>query len=209
MRAICTGDVTTHSPHPPADGSLHIIDHLLSALCPFGIETDRQPTVTVQPEFSLSALCLERPFTVIHPGSGGKHKIWRIDRFAEVGQQLGKLGPLVITSGPADETTLHNLMPLLPEARFIDPLPLSDLAGLFASANLYIGNDSGPTHLAAAVGTPTLAIFGPTDHRIWRPRGTRVEILTAPQGTPPESRLESITVDQVLSVANRLISLKI
>ena len=181
---------------------------LLGALRPIGIETHRQPTVFL-PAPGASSTTFERPYSVIHPGSGGQHKIWPADRFAEVGNRLGEWGPVVITSGPADEGIIARLKPLLPDARFVDPLPLPDLAGLFASARLYIGNDSGPTHLAAAVGTPSIAIFGPTDPRTWQPRGARVEVLTAPSDIPPESRLESIEVDQVLKAANRLISMEI
>ena len=54
---------------------------------------------------------------------------------------------------------------------------LYELACWLASARLYIGNDSGITHLAAAVGTPVLALFGPTDPAIWAPRGPHVRVL--------------------------------
>ena len=55
---------------------------------------------------------------------------------------------------------------------------LYELARWLASARVYIGNDSGITHLAAAVGTPVVAIFGPTDPAVWAPRGERVSVLT-------------------------------
>ncbi|HNT87980.1 MAG TPA: glycosyltransferase family 9 protein, partial [Candidatus Hydrogenedentes bacterium] len=51
------------------------------------------------------------------------------------------------------------------------------IAGILAGARLYIGNDSGITHLAAAVGCPTVAVFGPTDPTVWAPRGARVHVV--------------------------------
>ena len=67
---------------------------------------------------------------------------------------------------------------------------LYDLACWLASARVYIGNDSGITHLAAAVGTPVVAIFGPTDPVVWAPRGKDISLVVG--------RLEDITVERVL-----------
>ena len=66
--------------------------------------------------------------------------------------------------------------PLCDAVRFDD---LYDLACWLATARLFVGNDSGITHLAAAVGTPVLAIFGPTDPAIWAPRGNHVRVVKA------------------------------
>jgi heptosyltransferase III len=68
---------------------------------------------------------------------------------------------------------------------------LHQLACWLASARVYIGNDSGITHLAAAVGTPVVAIFGPTDAAVWAPRGERVSVVSA-------GSLDAISVDAVL-----------
>jgi ADP-heptose:LPS heptosyltransferase len=67
------------------------------------------------------------------------------------------------------------------------------LAGWLARARIYIGNDSGITHLAAAVGTPVVAIFGPTDPAVWGPRGERVRVVSG--------KLEEIAVHRVLEAA--------
>lgn len=100
-------------------------------------------------------------FTVCHPGSGSREKRWPLPRFLEL------LGDPVVVTGPVGEE-----WPIAGDAalRVISP-SLMDLAALLAAAGAYAGNDSGPTHLAAALGTPTLAVFGPTDPAIWRPRG--------------------------------------
>jgi heptosyltransferase III len=109
-------------------------------------------------------------FAVIHPFSGSARKNWPLNRFREVAARLGL--PVRWCAGPHD--------PLPPEltsdaVRFEN---LYELACWLASAQLYIGNDSGITHLAAAVGTPVVAVFGPTDPVVWAPRGERVRVVS-------------------------------
>lgn len=101
-------------------------------------------------------------FAVIHPFSGSVRKNWPLDKFHRVAASLSRVMPVHWCAGPED--------PPLPGA--VQIANLYDLACWLARASLYIGNDSGITHLAAAVGTPVFAIFGPTDPGIWAPRGT-------------------------------------
>ena len=85
----------------------------------------------------------------------------------------------------------------LPEAqRFAR---LDELAAWLASASLYIGNDSGITHLAAAVGTPVIALFGASDPRVWAPRGANTSVIAA-------SSLEAIAVETVIEEAHRMLA---
>lgn len=107
---------------------------------------------------------------VIHPGSGGAKKNWPLERFEAVAAILKIQGRAVHWClGPAEA-----------EAGIVVPGPvleagsLVELGQALAAARLYIGNDSGITHLAAAVGCPTLAVFGPTDPAVWAPRGEHV-----------------------------------
>ena len=106
------------------------------------------------------------PFAVIHPFSGSARKNWPLEKFRALAQKLERLMPVRWCAGPDD--------PPLPGAVRIDDL--YELACWLAQAALYIGNDAGITHLAAAVGTPVLAIFGPTDPAIWAPRGPNVRV---------------------------------
>jgi ADP-heptose:LPS heptosyltransferase len=76
----------------------------------------------------------------------------------------------------------------LPGATRFDDL--YELACWLAAARVYIGNDSGPTHLAAAAGTPVVALFGASDPAVWAPRGPRVEIAAA-------ASLEAMPIDRV------------
>ncbi len=118
---------------------------------------------------------------VIHPGSGGRRKIWPLSRWWDLFHWLVKeCGiPVVTVSGPADE----ELEEFLGKARSISGLrllgglSLPRLAALLAAARFYVGNDSGVSHLAAAMGTPTAAVFGPTSPEVWAPRGRRVKVV--------------------------------
>jgi len=105
-------------------------------------------------------------FAVIHPFSGSPSKNWPLANFRALARELETCMPVRWCGGPADP-------PLEGAVRIAD---LCELACFLASARLYVGNDSGITHLASAVGTPVVALFGPTDPAIWAPRGQRVEI---------------------------------
>lgn len=98
---------------------------------------------------------------VLHPFSGSAKKNWPLAHFHALAAMLP--GPVAWTCGPEEA--------LAGAVRFAG---LDELAAWLAGARLYIGNDSGITHLAAAVGTPVLALFGPTDPSIWCPAGDHV-----------------------------------
>lgn len=105
-------------------------------------------------------------FAVIHPFSGSPRKNWPLAKFRALAGQLERAMPVCWCAGPEDP-------PIEGAARHHD---LYELACWLARARLYIGNDSGVTHLAAAVGTPVLAVFGPTNPAVWAPRGPNVRI---------------------------------
>lgn len=114
---------------------------------------------------------------LIHPGSGGVAKCWDAESFVAVCAELGRRGIAVrFVVGPAE----LERWPAETIRRFADAAELLRLESIdhFAdavfSSVVYMGNDSGPTHLAAWLGTPTMALFGPTDARVWRPLGDRV-----------------------------------
>ena len=122
-------------------------------------------------------------FAVIHPFSGSAKKCWPLECYRELASRLGM--PLRWCAGP--EETLEEAV------RIGD---LYELAGWLATAHAYIGNDSGITHLAAAVGTPVVALFGPTDPRMWAPRGRDVSVIAKP-------RIEDIEVAEVAAAVLR------
>ena len=105
-------------------------------------------------------------YAVIHPFSGSARKNWPLAKFRALAEKLERVMPVKWCAGEDD--------PPLAGAVRIDNL--GELACWLAKARMYIGNDSGITHLAAAVGTPVLALFGPTDPEVWAPRGPHVRV---------------------------------
>ena len=122
-------------------------------------------------------------FAVIHPFSGSARKNWPLGQFEALAAQLGL--PVAWLAGPEEP---------LPRARRFEDL--GALARWIAGAALYVGNDSGITHLAAACGVPVVALFGPTDPAVWAPRG-RVEIVRRPA-------LADLSVAEVLPAVARV-----
>ena len=111
---------------------------------------------------------------LIHPGSGGVRKNWPLESFAAVAERLAKAGRNVEwCAGPAEES-----LRLPPHARLLDTPAVISLARELAGTSAFLGNDSGVTHLAAACGCKTVALFGPTDPQVWAPRGDNVTVLT-------------------------------
>jgi ADP-heptose:LPS heptosyltransferase len=120
-----------------------------------------------------------RPLVLVHPGSGSRHKCVKPAVLASVVQQLQKQGvvPLVL-EGPADQEPVGNLLSHLPiKPSVLRGLSLSVLAGVLSRVELFVGHDSGITHLSALLGIPTVALFGPTSPARWAPRGSHVVIV--------------------------------
>lgn len=119
---------------------------------------------------------------MIHPGSGSPAKCWPIDYYMHLAHLMKERGAVVFCLGEAEmECWPQRIIERLAGVGFIQlGLSLEQLAVTIAAADLYIGNDSGVSHLAAAVGTATLAIFGPTSPVVWGPRGDCVEIISDP-----------------------------
>jgi lipopolysaccharide heptosyltransferase I len=108
---------------------------------------------------------LPRPYALYHPGAGRPDKAWGEERFAALAEGLSKSRGLaaVLSWGPGDEVRVDRLRRRLPGARAAPRLSIPGLARLAAGASLLVAGDTGPLHLADAVGTPVLALFGPTD----------------------------------------------
>jgi ADP-heptose:LPS heptosyltransferase len=126
---------------------------------------------------------------LIHPGSGSPAKNWPMARFREVATRLERDGfPVQWILGPNDNLAVPG-----PCLTGVD---LANLAGALAGSRLYLGNDSGVSHLAAAVGCPAIVIFGPTDPLVWAPAGERVTVVTAHE-VSPESPFEPSPIEEV------------
>lgn len=147
---------------------------------------------------------------VIHPGSGSRHKCWPVERFDRLLRHFEMIGRETIIllgevererglghADPATAADWINRWKYKHDLR--EPASLLDLADTIATGAVFIGNDSGPTHLAAALGIPTIALFGPTDPRIWAPLGPLVHTLWPGRPTP----MDWIDPEAVIELAAR------
>lgn len=164
-------------PFPPLPGSGPASRYYAEPLIQLGIKLESErpclPLTTEQKRAWLSRHpeLLAAPYVVIHPGSGSPRKNWPAENFAALAQALWKRfgGKLVVLQGPADEEAVAKMVqaaagfPLAVKSS----LSLRELAALLAGASLVVGNDSGVSHLAGAVGAPIVAIFCATDPAIW------------------------------------------
>ncbi len=165
-----------------------------------------------------------KPLVAIHPGSGGKRKCWPVARFIACLEHLERnagVFPLIVT-GPADDEAAEVFEDFLRRtglrAAHARKRDLVTIAALLAECSLYIGNDSGMSHLASVVNGNVVAVFGPTDPRVWRPVGKRVRVVASDEPCAPccdeRSRicsertcLELINVGMVLEEASRFLQM--
>lgn len=200
---------------PPFPSSrVHAIDYHLSLFCnPETVgDPEKTPWIVPSAEALAAAKALvprdrSRP-VALHPGSGSRKKNWPLDRFLSVADHVRSLRiPVLWIKGPAEvsydfprgDLTAANL-------------PLAVLAALLSQCRALVGNDSGITHLAAAAGCPTVAIFGPSDPAVWGPRGRNVTVIYKKRSCSPchgttrdspvcdNSCLIEISVDEVLDI---------
>lgn len=129
-----------------------------------------------------------RPFALYHPGAGRPEKTWGEERYAALADRLRSDCGLaaVISWGPGDEERARRLADLRTDARLLPPLALPDLAHVIAAAALLVAGDTGPLHLADALGAPTLALFGPTDPSRNGPYRNPRSTVRYDAGTGPE-----------------------
>ncbi len=116
---------------------------------------------------------------VIHPGSGSLKKCWHLDNFLSIGRQASsKNMEVVFLLGPAETERLEPRMSQICEiGSCLSNLSLNEVIGILSCADYYIGNDSGITHLAGGLGVNTIAVFGPTNPKVYSPVGPSVKVL--------------------------------
>ena len=181
-------------PVAPSADARHVVDQNLSLLAPAGIAVQsRAPDAAYlgdlpSPEADAFLASQRGPFVLLHPGAARPEKAWGEERFAHLARGFireSKLSP-VVSWGPGDEWRAERLRSLLPKRA---PLPLLDFAGLarvIRASALFVAGDTGPLHLADALGSRTLALFGPTDPARNGPYRDRRGIVTGMESVPDE-----------------------
>lgn len=184
----------------PAIEHRYMVDLHLDALRCLGLPIDTEdeavelqvsaPAEQVVSE-RLSELDLkDQPFVLIHPTSRGMHKCWEPQAYAEVIDSLHGAGTKVVISAAPDDhemTFVHSVLDHCQStpANLAGQLSLMELAALIQKAQRLLCVDSVPMHMAAALGTPLLALFGPTDELQWGPKGARIEIMASQRPCRP------------------------
>ena len=137
-----------------------------------------------------------QPIIAIHPGSGSHEKNWPLEKWIGLfspDSRFTDLEGLVVISGEADEAQTDQLEREWKNrgVRFARNLPLPRLAAVL-ERSIFIGHDSGISHLAAAVGANCILLFGPTDPDVWAPKNENVRVLRPPSGKLDDLQIETV-----------------
>jgi heptosyltransferase III len=207
-----------HAQPPFPEQVIHAVDYHLSLLVdPATLSMEeRTPRIVVSQKairVSRAFVPANQPFITIHSGSGSPKKNWPFERFLGVADTIRRQGCAIAwLKGPAEEGWSFPAGDIVAQKQ---SLPV--IAGLISRSCLYIGNDSGVTHLAAAVNCPTGALFGPSDPDMWAPRGESVRVIRKKSACAPCHRMKGsekacsrecmtdISVDEVVEAVSTIV----
>ena len=191
LRQNHDGEVHKINPRPPVDEETHVALYMMKQMKAKGLLTERNLTSRVYtcPKWQLAvAACDTRKLKIqnrkskiiIHPGTGSPRKRWPVENFVQVATIIRGMnfGEVIFVVGPAEP----GLAPFIRDRskgsfRVHEVYDLSYLMALVQQATCFVGNDSGVAHLAAFMGIPTVAIFGPSSPKRWSPVGRATKVL--------------------------------
>ncbi|MGC8792587.1 MAG: glycosyltransferase family 9 protein [Bryobacteraceae bacterium] len=163
---------------------VHTAEHIASAMFYLGVPRDEVPRARLfaQP----GPRSRGRPYAVIHPLASSPSKTWPAERFLGIARRIEQEWDWepVFIAGPGEDLSAFA------SYRCVKGASLAEVKALLAGAELFVGNDSGPAHMAAALGRPVLVIFGDSDVEVWRPWKTVNEIVVARGGIEKVSEAE-------------------
>jgi ADP-heptose:LPS heptosyltransferase len=165
---------------------VHTAEHLASAMFFLGVDRQEIPRARLTADAPGEAA----PYAVIHPFASAPDKTWPAERFQEVARTLS-MEP-VFLAGPDDDTSPFQSW------RVYENLPLAQVKNNISGASLFIGNDSGPAHIAAAFGVPVVVLFGSSDPVIWAPWKTESVVLTSADGIRGISAAQTLAAVETL-----------
>jgi ADP-heptose:LPS heptosyltransferase len=176
------------------DRSVHTAEHAASAIFYLGVPITEIPRAFVPDAPGRSPLAPASPYAVVHPFAATAEKTWPARNFVELARHLRQsleLEPVFI-GAPADDFSTFA------EYRTVRGADLAEIARLMREAALFIGNDSGPAHVAAAFGIPEVVLFGPSSLETWYPWRTPAEAIKA------DGPISSITLPRVAAAIEKL-----
>jgi heptosyltransferase-1 len=200
----------------------HIIERHCELLAPLGVtsrliefDMPRWPVSRGRIRDWLTSSRIVGPFAIINPGAGWASKVWPVDRFAAVARGLHArhgLRSVVAWAGPKEQDDAERIVAGADGCAVVAPVTtLQDLGELCRTARLFISSDTGPLHLAAAVGTPCVGLFGPVPARRNGPYGPHHATVEPPVTMRPawserktdEYAMAGIDVESVLAAVDR------
>ncbi len=195
----------------PSAHARHVVEQYLTLLTPLGIA---RPAIEFRipadagaearaDEFLAGADVKPHDrFVLVNPGAGRPDKRWPTERFGDLARRLAhEAGARVaVLWGPGEENDAHAISARVPGALIAPPTTLRELVALARRARLVIAGDTGPLHVAAAVGTPCLGLYGPTSGVRNGPYGAGHRVIQGRDGT-----LASISLDEALRAAAALL----
>ncbi len=180
--------------HPDERLGLHATDVLLKPLETIGIH-DADPVPKLQVPISIECRLPHADWIALHPGSGSEQKNWHPERWFHLVERLLETTQwrILMIGGEAEASRLATLCRRFSSERITPAinLPLALLAQMLSQCSLFIGHDSGISHLAAALGIHGMVLWGPTNPNIWKPRNKRFDKLFS------ETGLGGLSVDYV------------
>lgn len=162
----------------PMVKDIHAVDYLLKplaelAIYPEGEEFPVLPITPDQAERGRELIYADKPVLLLHPGSGSPRKNWPLENFAALAEAVAESGEMtpVFLFGEADDAVRSAYAASGCVWPCLEGLELTQVYDVISACRAFAGNDSGITHLAAAAGIPTVAVYGPSDHTAWGLRG--------------------------------------
>ena len=183
----------THLVDPPREEFQYSAEHSLNIVAPFGLSTTHRRPELILPEARLvrgtsimdrEGIPRDRPVVAVHPCSLWRYKEWKPDRWPRVIDHLvDRFGVSIILTGSADERPRVSDIAAMCRARVVNlagKTSIGELPAVLCRCAMFVGVDTGALHAAAAVGTPTAALFGPSSPVNWAPRGRTHLVVSKP-----------------------------
>jgi len=146
----------------------------------YRLQSSKARRLSLENKLKNIGLISERPMVTVHPGAGRLQKLWTVSGFAIIANWLAaREYQVVFVGGPGELDRTSEIISLLNHQTYnlVEILSLGELMALFEMSSLFLGNDSGPMHLAAAMGTPVVAMYGYADETRWGPRCEKSIVL--------------------------------
>jgi ADP-heptose:LPS heptosyltransferase len=175
--------------------SVHTVEHAASAMFYLGVPVTEIPRAFVPAAPDRSPLAPASAYAVVHPFAATAEKTWPARNFLELAHHIRQsleLDPVFI-GGPADDLSAFA------EYRTVPGAELAEISRLMRDAALFVGNDSGPAHIAAAFGIPVVALFGPSSLETWYPWRTPAEAIKV------DAAISSVTIERVVAAIENLV----